>query len=268
MPGTPCLLHMTNGGAYKTTPLAKGALVSRSYRLLDCQLGDMSTALATCILARFWQVNPQLDIVRKQLPAIRQCLRNVSWGLSRPAARKRLTRATLCHLRPGPEMEPHTMREGTRVSIPRGRKGWRNTWIAFYTQDIDKLFVYVIAISGGQYARVKIGIAADPLKRLAQLQTAQGQPLILCHAAWFPGESQARDIEGRMHDELSRWRCKGGGSEWFDTKVLRWVSRHASHPRWRDMNPACAEFYDKRFKGTPVDVLEAVAQHLQRTSHG
>lgn len=125
------------------------------------------------------------------------------------------------------------------------------------------MFVYVMALENGQDKRIKIGMAANPFERLKQLRTGQHQSLIICHAVYFLGEMQARYMESRLHDELSNWRCTKGGTEWFNTKSLKWIKTHACQQTWRRMHPACAEFFDKRIKGTPLEVQAEIARLLE-----
>lgn len=65
-------------------------------------------------------------------------------------------------------------------------------------------------ISDGEH--VKIGIAFDPVKRLAGLQTGSPRQLSLV-GSWDMGEGvSAGSVERRLHSRLSH--CKVGG-EWF-----------------------------------------------------
>ena len=71
-------------------------------------------------------------------------------------------------------------------------------------------FVYVVSATSGH---VKIGVAADPLSRLASLQTGASEPLDLVYAcAVQSGNGYA--VEQAAHGILWRRRLNG---EWFDT---------------------------------------------------
>lgn len=99
-------LLMTNGGAITQNPLNGGLGVEDSLPLPDCQKSDWSTRLTCQILTRAALTSPLLGLVRKREFSDTR-LRNVTWiAEAGEALTKRLTRATLCHLRLGPEMEP------------------------------------------------------------------------------------------------------------------------------------------------------------------
>jgi len=66
----------------------------------------------------------------------------------------------------------------------------------------------IYAIISGDY--VKIGVSANPVKRLQQLKTASPTTLrLLC---FFDGDEK---LEKEMHQDLERYRTFGGGKEWF-----------------------------------------------------
>ncbi|MFD0074295.1 GIY-YIG nuclease family protein [Streptomyces sp. NPDC127166] len=67
---------------------------------------------------------------------------------------------------------------------------------------------YLIGASASRL--VKIGIASDPAKRLAALQT--GSPMLLSVLWSHPG-----DFERALHDRFAAYRRHG---EWFDLSVL------------------------------------------------
>jgi hypothetical protein len=70
-------------------------------------------------------------------------------------------------------------------------------------------FVYVIqAIVGGP---VKIGVAKNPLARLAQLQTGNPLPLRLLYVV--PGD---RWLEAELHKRANITSRTTGGTEWFN----------------------------------------------------
>jgi hypothetical protein len=72
----------------------------------------------------------------------------------------------------------------------------------------DGAYVYVIGVVGHQ--AVKIGYAADPRKRLGDLQVGCPFPLVLLDI--FPTDN-AREIEAALHSRFSAERMQG---EWFD----------------------------------------------------
>jgi len=71
-------------------------------------------------------------------------------------------------------------------------------------------FVYVICADSGP---VKIGIAADPRKRLSGVQTGHPQRLVLHFAAEVADAATARRVEAHCHAQLAACRLSG---EWFD----------------------------------------------------
>lgn len=88
-------------------------------------------------------------------------------------------------------------------------------------------YIYVIGTQGNLQ---KIGYAADPNKRLAQLQTGNPERLYLHHKIPVP-DSRARLVEKHIHKEISYKRATG---EWFkltpkeavdllNYAVIRWV---------------------------------------------
>lgn len=72
--------------------------------------------------------------------------------------------------------------------------------------------VYVIGFDLDK-APSKVGIASDPLKRMASLQTAHYQKLVM--AGWWncPDRDMARYLERAFHEVQHRERLSG---EWFD----------------------------------------------------
>lgn len=64
----PDQLHMTNRGGYKAMPLSRGALVSRSSRLPDCQLGGNDTAMAGTSI----HIKVSIDFSNSQLDPVRE----------------------------------------------------------------------------------------------------------------------------------------------------------------------------------------------------
>lgn len=133
------LLQSVKRVAYKTTPPVKGALVSRRLPLLDCQLDGLSIAMAGPIVARFLY---QHQILATSLPLQLTAAKKTSSPHPSEARKMtaetgqaleiRLFRATLSHLRPGPDMEPAHDAGGDPSNpswyLPRGRKGWRSVY--------------------------------------------------------------------------------------------------------------------------------------------
>lgn len=61
---------------------------------------------------------------------------------------------------------------------------------------------------------VKVGMAVDPVKRLAQLQTGNPSRLYLHRAFWTLSKDSAQLIEARAHSFLRR-KCNRLTGEWF-----------------------------------------------------
>lgn len=74
----------------------------------------------------------------------------------------------------------------------------------------DGHFVYIAGAPSGQL--VKIGIAADPKRRLASLQTGNQGSLIIRGLYVVASRRQAAKIEQRVHSILDGRRTRG---EWF-----------------------------------------------------
>lgn len=72
------------------------------------------------------------------------------------------------------------------------------------------VFLYCIGLADD--ASVKIGIANDPKKRLAQLQTAHPHKLVIHWSIPFCSREMAVSAERYAHDKLSDSRV---GGEWF-----------------------------------------------------
>lgn len=132
-----CLLQSVKRTAYKNNALTRRALVLRSFRLPDTrQLGAQPPQKADR------SIHNPLSIASPP----RLCLQKAAVFLKPSSphpseARKitaktgqaleiRLFRATLSHLRPGPDMEPAHDAGGDPSNpswyLPRGRKGWRS----------------------------------------------------------------------------------------------------------------------------------------------
>lgn len=65
-------------------------------------------------------------------------------------------------------------------------------------------------VRAGHAGPVKIGRSKDPVNRIAELQTACAEQLVLLHIVPF-------DIEGKLHRRLAAWRVRG---EWFSAECM------------------------------------------------
>lgn len=72
--------------------------------------------------------------------------------------------------------------------------------------------VYVIGRRGGP---CKIGVSADPMKRLKSVQTGCAMAVEVWGYCTFPSRFVARRFERSAHDALSGNRLSG---EWFDVE--------------------------------------------------
>ena len=70
--------------------------------------------------------------------------------------------------------------------------------------------------------RVKIGVATNPQKRLAVLQTGNSRQLCLLFTIGPMSKSQAYGVEQHLHNEFCRCQIRG---EWFRKQVLRKVGK-------------------------------------------
>lgn len=79
----------------------------------------------------------------------------------------------------------------------------------------EQHFVYLIAtcLQDGLSAPVKIGISADPSKRLQQLQSASPYSLEIAHLFHLPGKDSALAVERALLGFKSMHRMRG---EWLD----------------------------------------------------
>ena len=73
--------------------------------------------------------------------------------------------------------------------------------------------IYIITESGDNAAS-KIGIARDPIKRRAQLQTGNPRHLQLRHIVIMPKGVRAINVETLVHRKLNDDKYPGG-TEWF-----------------------------------------------------
>lgn len=64
---------------------------------------------------------------------------------------------------------------------------------------------------------VKIGISSDPEKRIATLQTANPNPLVLLCAFATPDRTMAKMLESAFHQVMAEHRLAG---EWFDIQPM------------------------------------------------
>lgn len=95
----------------------------------------------------------------------------------------------------GPEDFRKVKAAASRASAPRAR---------------PSAFVYVVKAASGH---VKVGVAADPLARLAALQTGASEPLDLVYAC-AAKSNDGFAVEQAAHRILWKHRLSG---EWFDT---------------------------------------------------
>ena len=72
--------------------------------------------------------------------------------------------------------------------------------------------VYVIGRRGGP---CKIGMSADPMKRLSSVQTCCAEAVEVWGYCSFPNRDMARRFEGAAHKALADRRLSG---EWFDVE--------------------------------------------------
>lgn len=82
----------------------------------------------------------------------------------------------------------------------------------------DARTIYVIAAAGGP--SVKIGVASDPLKRLAQLQTGHDRRLVYCWGVRMSKKDAFR-VESGLHARL-RFTLNHQVGEWY------WLDRFAA----------------------------------------
>ena len=83
-------------------------------------------------------------------------------------------------------------------------------------------YVYFIAeMSNVKLAhRVKVGVATNPKKRLAVLQTGNSRELSLLFTIGPMSKKQAYDIENQLHYKFRHSQLRG---EWFRKQILRKV---------------------------------------------
>jgi predicted GIY-YIG superfamily endonuclease len=90
--------------------------------------------------------------------------------------------------------------------------------------------IYLYAIADNTNQLIKIGYAADPKKRCAQLQTGNPNTLLVIWQVAID-ETRARLVENKIHKEYNYKRVRG---EWFrmcateaahilDHAIIRWA---------------------------------------------
>ena len=81
----------------------------------------------------------------------------------------------------------------------------------FTKSHIMKTYIYFIR-AGNYGSPIKIGVANNIAKRMAELQTGNPYKLVLVDWIEFDSRRKAYDIERKIHKELSQKRMEG---EWF-----------------------------------------------------
>lgn len=76
---------------------------------------------------------------------------------------------------------------------------------------------YVYFIQSGCGA-IKVGIAKNPDKRMANMQTGHNKLLRLIAKFPQPDRNSARLLERELHDLFSEYRIRG---EWFNRRIVR-----------------------------------------------
>lgn len=89
--------------------------------------------------------------------------------------------------------------------------------------------VYIIECAG----YTKIGVAVDPFRRLAGINTGAPVPAVLYGSRQFETRLTAHEIESRLHRQFRALRTNG---EWFDLKpdVALMALRKAKPHKLRD----------------------------------
>lgn len=108
--------------------------------------------------------------------------------------------------------------------------------------------VYLIATESG--SATKIGVAADPEKRLKDLQVGNPERLVLTFEVWAEDVDQAKELERRFHEQLSDYKIRG---EWFKTDE----AHAAIGIDERRSFPFCEKAYGTRWAQSPVALKEA-----------
>jgi predicted GIY-YIG superfamily endonuclease len=77
--------------------------------------------------------------------------------------------------------------------------------------------VYIYFIQSG-YGAIKVGMAKNPEKRLANMQTSIPKSLRLLAAIPLPDRKSARALERELHDLFKDERIRG---EWFNRRIVK-----------------------------------------------
>ena len=85
------------------------------------------------------------------------------------------------------------------------------------------MYVYFAVAYHERLAFLKVGIAANPGDRMADLQTGCPLPLTMLSVVHCKSEKHARRVEKTVHNRLRRYRSSG---EWFfyHGEVKRWLA--------------------------------------------
>lgn len=88
---------------------------------------------------------------------------------------------------------------------------------------------YVYLIEATESRRLKIGVARDPLKRLATLQTGCPELLALRHTRRFESLAAAKQAERRLHKRFELFHIRG---EWFHGKgpIIAYFATGSANP--------------------------------------
>lgn len=83
--------------------------------------------------------------------------------------------------------------------------------------DMKDRTTYVYFIQAG-YGAIKVGIAKNPEKRLANMQVSTSKPLRLLASFPMPDRESARNLETDLHKAFSEEHIRG---EWFNRRIVR-----------------------------------------------
>lgn len=109
-------------------------------------------------------------------------------------------------------------------------------------------FLYFVQAENG--GPIKIGLALDPEKRLAQLQTGHPERLVLCEVVWV-----TRSFERRLHTLFAAYRLHG---EWFRAHP---VLAHIAHA---EPDPALADEPFEYPRTSALDVGDLLSDRFSR----
>ena len=76
---------------------------------------------------------------------------------------------------------------------------------------------YVYFIQAG-YGAIKVGMAKNPEKRLADMQVSSSKPLRIVAKFPMPDRERARCLEKELHGLFADERIRG---EWFNRRIVR-----------------------------------------------